>query len=188
MVAFDADYIDRLIARDPETGQHFATYFSELLWIKLRTRVQSPQMLEDIRQDTLLRVLRNIRDGQLNKPECLGAYVSSVANNVMLEYFRSESKYREVSDESWALVDPKGTVHDAFLSGERKQQISAILNEMPEKDRELLKAVFLQEQDKDEVCRRYGVDRGYLRVLLHRARTRFRTAFADAYTPAFPKR
>jgi hypothetical protein len=32
-------------------------------------------------------------------------------------------------------------------------------------------------RDKDEVCRELNVDRGYLRVLLHRAKARFRTGF-----------
>jgi RNA polymerase sigma-70 factor (ECF subfamily) len=184
MASFDADYIQRLIDRDPETGRHFATYFGELLWIKLRTRVQSHQMAEDIRQETLLRVLGKIRAGELKKPECLGAFVSSFANNVMMEHFRGESKYCEIADEGWAMIDPKGSVHDAYVSDERKEQVRAVLNEMNEKDRELLKAVFLQEQDKDQVCREFGVNRAYLRVLLHRARGRFRAAFSETYTHA----
>jgi RNA polymerase sigma-70 factor (ECF subfamily) len=34
--------------------------------------------------------------------------------------------------------------------------------------------VFLEERDKDEVCRDFGVDRNYLRVLLHRAKQTFK--------------
>jgi RNA polymerase sigma-70 factor (ECF subfamily) len=181
MASFDADYIQKLIAGDHETERHFATYFGELLWIKLRNRVHSPQLMEDIRQETFLRVLRNIRSGGLEHPERLGAYVNSVSNNVMLESFRSESRFCEIADEGSAMIDPRDGAHESFVTNERKQQVAAVLGEMPEKDRSLLKAVFLEEQDKDEVCRRFGIDRGYLRVLLHRARTKFRTVFSDAY-------
>ena len=38
---------------------------------------------------------------------------------------------------------------------------------------------FFDESDKDTVCRDYGVKREYLRVLLHRARCRFRELLAD---------
>ncbi len=41
----------------------------------------------------------------------------------------------------------------------------------------LLKAVFLDERDRDEVCREFGVDRDYLRVLLHRAKQEFKTEY-----------
>ncbi len=181
MTPFDADYIQRLVAGDPETERHFALYFGERLWLKLRTRVHSPQLIEDIRQETFLRVLRNLRAGGLDRPESLGAYVNSVSNNVMLESFRSESRFCEMADEGSAMIDPQAGAHEAYVTRERKEQVAAVLEDMPKKDRDLLKAVFLQEQDKDEVCRGFGVDRAYLRVLLHRARIKFKTEFSKTY-------
>jgi RNA polymerase sigma-70 factor (ECF subfamily) len=50
------------------------------------------------------------------------------------------------------------------------------LSELSPKDRELLQRIFLDEEDKDAVCEEFGVTREYLRVLLHRARGRLRTA------------
>jgi len=41
----------------------------------------------------------------------------------------------------------------------------------------LLRAIFLEEQDKDAVCRDFGVDRDYLRVLLHRAKLSFKSLY-----------
>jgi len=37
--------------------------------------------------------------------------------------------------------------------------------------------LFLQELPKDEICRLLGVDGDYLRVLLHRAKSRFRAEY-----------
>jgi DNA-directed RNA polymerase specialized sigma24 family protein len=37
--------------------------------------------------------------------------------------------------------------------------------------------VFLQEQNKDEICRELSMNRDYLRVRVHRAIARFRSAF-----------
>jgi RNA polymerase sigma-70 factor (ECF subfamily) len=37
--------------------------------------------------------------------------------------------------------------------------------------------VFLEERDKNEVCRELGVDREYLRVLLHRAKQAFKAMY-----------
>jgi RNA polymerase sigma-70 factor, ECF subfamily len=50
-----------------------------------------------------------------------------------------------------------------------------VLDDLPAKDRRLLEEVFLEERDKDQVCRDFKVDREYLRVLLFRARKRFRS-------------
>jgi RNA polymerase sigma-70 factor (ECF subfamily) len=49
-----------------------------------------------------------------------------------------------------------------------------VIDELTPKDAAILKAIFLDERDKDSVCEQFGVGRGYLRVLLHRAKNRFR--------------
>jgi DNA-directed RNA polymerase specialized sigma24 family protein len=67
-----------------------------------------------------------------------------------------------------------------MVTAERKRIVRDLLGELAEKDRELLRRVLLEEEDKDAVCREYRVDRGYLRVLLHRARLRFKAALLEA--------
>ncbi len=180
-VSFDQDYVNRLINREPEAEQHFCAYFGDLLQIKLRARVRSPQLLEDVKQETLLRVFKNLRASGIEHPERLGAYVNSVCNNVLFEAFRAESRFSDMGDEGPAMIDPKSRADEFFITRERKEHVAAVLKDMPRKDRELLTAIFLNEQDKDEVCRTFNIDRGYLRVLLHRARLKFKALFTDAY-------
>ena len=176
---FDSAYIERLRARDPETERHFVSYFSDLITIKLRSRLRSRQLAEDVKQETFLRVLRALRspDG-IRQPERLGAFVHSVCNNVMLEHLRAQGKHPTASDESIALVSESGrSADDTLVTKERKAQVRGIIDDLPPRDRGVLRAVFLEEKDRDEVCAQMGVDRGYLRVLLHRAKTEFRKDF-----------
>jgi RNA polymerase sigma-70 factor (ECF subfamily) len=58
---------------------------------------------------------------------------------------------------------------------------------MSERDRRLLREVFLEERDKDEVCRDFGVDREYLRVLLHRAKQAFKSLYLKNIDPDPPE-
>src|SRR5277367_3435873 len=41
--SFDATYVDSLCAGDRSTQEHFVGYFTALLQLKLRSRLQSPQ-------------------------------------------------------------------------------------------------------------------------------------------------
>jgi len=63
---------------------------------------------------------------------------------------------------------------------ETEQKVRDILQQLPERDRRLLREIFLEERDKDEVCRDYGIDRDYLRVLLHRAKKSFKSSFLSS--------
>jgi DNA-directed RNA polymerase specialized sigma24 family protein len=55
---------------------------------------------------------------------------------------------------------------------------------LSEKDRRILQAIYLDETDKDEVCRLFQVDPGYLRVLLHRAKVQFRKVYRGGNGPS----
>ena len=66
---------------------------------------------------------------------------------------------------------------DALESRQAEEKVREILDQLPERDRRLLREVFLEERDKDDVCRDFGVDREYLRVLLHRAKQAFKSLY-----------
>ena len=53
---FSQSYLERLCSGDFRTESHFVSYFSELIQLKLRSRVNSPQAVEDLRQETFARV------------------------------------------------------------------------------------------------------------------------------------
>ena len=75
--SFDAAYLERLAAGDPATERHFSEYFSELILIKLRARQYTRNVIEDIRQETFLRVLQALRRKGIREPERIGAFVNS---------------------------------------------------------------------------------------------------------------
>ena len=177
--AFDADYLEALREGDPRTQEHFVCYFTELLQLKLRSRLRSPQAIEDVRQETFVRVLATIRkkDG-LRQPERLGPFVNTVCNNVLLEHYRRSARSDSLDDEGAPeLHDQRATALDAVASRQMEQQVREVLGALPEHDRSLLSAVFIDERDREEVCREFGVDRDYLRVLLHRSKHIFKTAY-----------
>lgn len=175
--AFDRHYLEKLTSGDFRTQEHFVVYFSELIRLKLSRRLHSHSEVEDARQETFARVFAALRkqDG-IREPERLGAFVNSVCNNVLLEYYRSTSREPTSDDEEAEanIPDPAISVIDVIANRQTQEKVRQILDQLPEKDRRLIKAVFLEERDKDEVCRELGVDREYLRVLLHRAKKSFK--------------
>ena len=167
--AFDRHYLEQLASGDFRTQEHFVSYFSELIRLKLSKRLHSHSEVEDARQATFARVFSALRkpDG-VREPERLGAYVNSC-----------------VTTFCWSITDPRRKRLPATMkrprptsrpSNERSgchrqpansKNVREILDELQEKDRRLIKEVFLEERDKDDVCRDLGVDREYLRELLH---------------------
>jgi RNA polymerase sigma-70 factor (ECF subfamily) len=177
--SFDESYVAKLCAGDRVTQEHFTAYFTSLLQIKLRARLRSPQAVEDVRQETFARVLAVLqRDGGLRQPERLGAFVNTVCNNVLFEQYRSTGRSESLDEEnSPEPADPGKNALEIVSSQQISAKVREILLDLPARDRALLKAVFLDERDRDEVCRKFGVDREYLRVLLHRAKQGFKQEY-----------
>ena len=176
-VNFDANYVERLRSGDSETQLHFTKYFGSLLFLKLRHRLRSAQLIEDVQQETLFRVLRIIQNRGIEHPERLGAFVHAVCGNVLLEQIREDGKLRPMPEDAPEPVDSSVNLDASIHGEEMREMIEGILEALPPKDHSLLRMLFLQELPKDEICRLLNVDGDYLRVLLHRAKSRFRTEY-----------
>ncbi len=180
--SFDQDYLRRLASGDAVVEHHFSSYFGDLLLLKLRARIRSSPLIEDIRQETLLRVLRIVRMKGVEHPERFGAFVSGVCSNVMMELLRGEMRH-EGFPSGFEPADDRVDLDVLLVNQQRRRQVDRILEELPEKDRQLLRMFFLEERDKGEICERFKVRKDYLRVLLHRAKSRFRSMHSKRFSP-----
>jgi len=185
--SFDHDYIRRLTEADPVVEQHFATYFGSLLYSKLRMkRLRSPQLLEDIRQETLTRVLSILRKGGVKYPERFGAFVNEVCNRVILELSREDTRHGPIDEHRDEPSDPSIDLDGPLVDKDTKRDVERALRRLSAKDSRILRAVYLEDKDKFQICLELKVDPDYLRVLLHRAKLRFRKVYLQRGGPPPP--
>jgi len=173
LYSFDADYLRRLKEREPATESHFVSYFTPRLNMKLRQRGFAPPTLEDIRQDTFCRILAAVQHDEIQHPERFGAFVASVCDNVILEKWREVQRNQHVDVESMDFPDGQPGMESVVLRKEKRRIVAEILEEMPAKKRNILRALLYEHLDRDELCERFDVRSDYLRVLLFRAKEEF---------------
>lgn len=77
---------------------------------------------------------------------------------------------------------------DVIAFKQTQEKVREILEELPERDRRIIREIFIEERDKDDVCRDYGVNRDYLRVLLHRAKKAFKSQYLNKVTTGMAAR
>lgn len=178
---FDEQYLKKLGDDDPEIANHFASYFGRVLNRKLRCRARSPELIEDVRQETLRRVLEAVRNQELDNPNRLEAFVSAVCSNVLFEYWRAAKKHsaEELTSEP---VGFQPNPEQAFTKIEAVSQLRAGLKSLPPREREILQVAFLEERGSLELSMRFSVSRTYARVLVHRAIGKLRDAVLIAQT------
>lgn len=174
---FDQDYLIALKDRNAEAENFLVAHFSRPVRLKLRARLRSPELIQDAWQETFLRVLAWFRSGKtLDNPSSLPGFVHSVCHNVALEFLRGHTRHDQIPENFPDTKDTGPNPENQMVAVERREFVRGVLSELPEKDRRILRRVFLDEEDKDKVCDEFDVGRAYLRVLLHRACSRFKSA------------
>ena len=181
---FDANYLQALASAQEDAQAQLVTTFSKRLKLALRSRLRSHQAVEDAYQETLLRVLAYFHSGKtLRTPASLPAFIESICTHVALESGRASRRHDQFPANLPDPVDTSSNPERRLLSEERKRLIRRALQVLQARDRDVLTKLFLEEEDRRAVCERLNISEQHLRLVLHRARARFRRVMSDSNLP-----
>jgi RNA polymerase sigma-70 factor (ECF subfamily) len=106
-----------------------------------------------------------------------------ICHHTLQEWYRQPRP--EPLDGAHENIPTPSNIEEEFINEETAAGVRLVIGLLPERDAAILRAVFLGEESKDEVCRRLGIERKYLRVLLHRAKERFKAEYRRKRKPPF---
>ncbi|MEO1368523.1 MAG: RNA polymerase sigma factor [Acidobacteriota bacterium] len=142
----------------------------------LRRLARDPELAQDLYQETFRIVITGLRQGNLQDPTKLAAYVRGTAKNLLRSEWRKRDRRGPHDDvDDFPLVDPSpGQWREASLAEDRAH-VRRVLEELPsERDRQVLYRHYLEEDAKDEICSDLDIGTGQFNLVLFRARRRFR--------------
>ena len=127
---------------------------------------------EDLVQETFRLAIEKIRGGQVHEPERLPGFICGLARNLALAQRRRGLRAPAAGD-----VEPAAEPDQlsSMLKRESVRLVRELLRELkPERDREILFRFYIDEQDKDAICRDLDLTSLHFNRVLYRARERFR--------------
>jgi RNA polymerase sigma-70 factor, ECF subfamily len=152
----------------------FARYSTRVYYFAL-SELRSQPHAEDVRSETILRVIRAIREGRLRDAQALASFVLTTARNVVREMSRQERRHQQLPDDE--VEDPKYTVETVFLDPYVKTAIERVVRRLKPREREFLRMYYYDELPNDEIAQRLGIKEERLRLIKSRALKRFREIF-----------
>ena len=132
--------------------------------------------VDDIVQEALMRFMVAARDEKIHNQAAMGAFLNGICRNVVSEYRR-----RNMRDEPMPEVvpEPPGkSIPEAELF-ELRDAIAQGMEQLSERDRRVLRAFYLEEKSKDEILKQTGMTDENFRVVLCRAKERFRAIYLE---------
>jgi RNA polymerase sigma-70 factor (ECF subfamily) len=165
-------------APDSDPVSHLSAVYRDFPGLRalILRRVRDPEVASDILQDAAVTTLEKLRSGQIAHPENIGGYLYRVALNHLRNLRRKD---RTAAINAASLSEPAGFESDPEWERVGRPQWAQaarrVLDEMPAaRDRELLVRYYLNDEDKDLICRQLGLSREHFNRVIFRARNRFR--------------
>jgi RNA polymerase sigma-70 factor (ECF subfamily) len=163
-------------SRDAE-AEMVRRYGNGLLYL-LKRRTRDPEAALDLRQETFRVAIEKLRVSGLEQPERLAAYLRGIALNLLIAQRRKDVR-RATSPDSDAIDaaadDQQAGPFEETSSDQVRQVVTTLLQELrTPRDREILKRLYIDDEDKDDICAALGVDSLHFNRVLFRAKERFR--------------
>jgi RNA polymerase sigma-70 factor, ECF subfamily len=144
-------------------------------------RVRDPEVAADILQDAAVTTLEKLRSGEIAHPENVGGYLYRVALNHLRNHRRKDRSALSSAD---GLDELPASENDAGWESIRGRQWATaarrMLEEMPvARDRDVLVRFYLDDEDREKICRELRLSEEHFNRVIFRARNRFRELVED---------
>jgi RNA polymerase sigma factor (sigma-70 family) len=132
--------------------------------------------VDDIVQETLTRFFVASKDDKVRNTAAPGAFLNGICRNVILEYRRRTFRDEPMPE---VIPEPPGKgIAEADLF-EMQDAIAAGMEQLSPRDRRILRAYYLEEKSKEEILKVTGMTDENFRVVLCRAKERFRNIYLE---------
>jgi RNA polymerase sigma-70 factor, ECF subfamily len=170
-----AELVERIRSCETDGMEELYQLFSKGIRFYL-CRQLGPQELDDKVHDTFVVVVLAIRRGELRDPQRLMGFVRTIVRRQVAAHIDRVVHIRreQIDMESTIrLADPHRNPEEKAIFRQRADLINRVLQELSERDREILTRFYLREEDQDQICTEMMLTETQFRLLKSRAKARF---------------
>lgn len=156
---------------DEFVKRHYPGLYSLLL-----RRIKDASVAAEMLQEAVITAMRNAKAGRVAEPDKLAGYIYRVALNLYRNYCRAHDNRPELRTEPDAIQSlPADNTAELSVEPAVLQRVCSIVAALPtERDREIVKRFYLDEEDKESICASLGLSPLHFDKVMFRARQRMR--------------
>jgi RNA polymerase sigma-70 factor (ECF subfamily) len=145
------------------------------LRLLIARRTRDPELAADLLNDAICTTWEKWQAGQIDRPEQIAGYVFQVAMNLLRNQRRSHGDRPDKRGDSRMLENISAEpAAEPFEQGIARQVLAIVRGMTPARDRMVIVRFYLEEEDRESICRDMGLTADQFTKILHRARRRLR--------------
>lgn len=150
--------------------EHFQAAYNYALWL-----CNDIHLAEDLTQEVFIKAHRNLH--KFGPPWRLKPWLYRMIRNLFIDHIRRERRVAEPLDPQVPLRSPKSDPERQMISSEQVHSVREAIRRLPTHHREALVLRELNGFSYSDISNIMNVSLSHVKVLLHRARTKFKDLY-----------
>lgn len=159
--------------------------------------VKDRYVAEDLLQETFIKAINTIRSGRYNEEGKFAPWISRIAHNLAIDYFRKCKRYPEVILEDGngvynSMDFAENSIESKQIAKDNKEKLRGLIKELPEEQKQVLIMRHFLSMSFQEIADRTGVSINtalgrmrYALINLRKKMTKTRAYDKDVYRARF---
>ena len=159
----DQDLVREFINGNPRAMDTLIIRHKRKVFSYIKNLVKNSMLAEDLFQDTFIKVIRSLKQGNYQDDGRFISWVMRIAHNLVIDHFRREKNYKEVPNEigELDLFNNSKFSDDTIDITLSKEQISKnlkyLIQELPEEQRSIVKMRLYLDMSFKEIAEHYEI-------------------------------
>jgi RNA polymerase sigma factor (sigma-70 family) len=164
-------FFEKLRGRDADAQKELIQTFNPRIFLYFRNRIKGESGFEDLVQEVFSAFFNGLDQGKISGPEWIAPFIFGIAKRVLFNYFYKQRKNNEIQKKAGSVFQLScDFVEDERLENQKLCEIlKKLIARLPQIDRVILNAFYLEERDISEISSLTGHSKHYVSVRKERA-------------------
>jgi RNA polymerase sigma factor (sigma-70 family) len=154
----------------------YKQYYSGTLYL-LERRTADKELAQDLCHEAFCVLIERLRAQPLDQPEKLVGFLYNIAINIHIANQRKTTRRNTVADSELmdTIADNRQSQYRELLRERTGRAVRSLIQSMSNsRDRKVLYGYFIQEKEKEEICKELDLSQRHFDRVLFRAKQRFK--------------
>jgi len=172
----DDRFFKKLLARDPQAQNELIRTFNARIFVYFRNRIKGESNYEDLVQEVFSAFFNGLDQGKLAGASWIAPFMFGIAKRVLYNYFYKQKKNNTIQKNvsSFCQLTSDFTEGQKLENQKLNEVLGRLIDDLPQVDRVILNAFYLQEKKIDEIAEITGRSKHYISVRKERALKKIR--------------
>lgn len=159
----DNQLIQEYISGNNDAFEVLLSRYKQRIYSFIYSKIKDRDLADDVFQDTFIKVIKTLKKGTYNEEGRFLSWVMRIAHNLIVDHFRRRQRMpmHETQDNDYdvfySVSEPSQNIEAIMIDTQIKEDINALMLELPENQLEVLRMRLYQDMSFKEIAERTNV-------------------------------